>query len=186
MDGLIIELTCAQAAWILAALGALVGIPMVAAPGRARASLASLPRSVPAAWIFTAIDLLWVTWIVYHAPLGRFEFLKPALFIATPVSFFLLITFMDDLLAIRSLGGLLLLAAYPLVRAAQWHDSPWRIAIVILAYGWVVAGMAYVLSPYLFRRWAAWWIASDARTRLAGILKLAGAALFAGIALHVA
>jgi hypothetical protein len=183
MDTFFFDLKLHQAALFTGALGVLLGLPLTLAPARCRALLSSFPRHPGAAWALTAACVLWVTWIVWHAALGRFEFLKPGLYLAAPAVFFLLIHFLDELLAARALGGLLLLMANPVLNAARWHDTPWRFVMTALAYAWVVAGMALVLSPYLFRRWSRVAAADDARCRATGIAALALAALLVGLGL---
>lgn len=155
-----------------------LNVPGVLAPGAFRRALGAFPRSWLPAWILTAFDLTWVCWVILHAELGRFEFLKPAVYFAGPISFFLIVIFMDELLAPRALGGLLLLIANPVLNAARWHDSPWRLVMTVLAYVWVVAGITLVLSPFRFRKVAAWMTATDARCRgLCLARAVAGAAI---------
>jgi uncharacterized protein YjeT (DUF2065 family) len=159
-----------------------VSLPCLLAPAAWRRALAEFPRHLPSAWILTGMDLLWVSNVVLHAPLGRFEFLKPAIYILGPLSFYLLVKYLDELLAPRALGGLLLLLPNPVLNAARWHPSDARLVMTVLAYVAVVAGMLLVLAPYRFRRWTAWWIESDARCRLGGRLKLAAALVLLGLA----
>ena len=83
-------------------------------------------RNIPAAWILTALDVAWVAWIVFHASLGWFDPLKPALYILAPMSFLAMVFFMDELLAPRALGGLLLLLANPVLNSARWLETEWR------------------------------------------------------------
>ena len=123
--------------------------------------------------------------MLLHANLGRFDIVKPALYLLAPACFFLLINFLDELLSARALGGLLLLIANPVLNAARWHDSAWRYVPIVLAYVWAVAGMLLVLSPYLFRRWVLPFCASDGRARLAGAALLALAILLGALAFAV-
>ncbi|MDD5348488.1 MAG: hypothetical protein PHT59_07735 [Candidatus Omnitrophica bacterium] len=143
-----------------------ISLPGVVAPASTRKAVAAFPRHRIAAWVLTAVDLAWVTWIIANASLGRFEFLKPALYLAAPLSYALIVVFMDELLAPRALGGLFLLAANPMLQAARWHASGWRFVIVVLAYAWVVIGVTLVLSPYRFRQVAHWPYATDGLCRL--------------------
>lgn len=129
------------------------GGAMLAAGDAVRRALAAFPRHRWLGWVLTAIALFWVTWIVYHARLGRFEYLKPWLFVAAPVSFGLIVWLLDDLLAPRAGGGLLLLAMNPVLCSARLHPSAWSVVMSALAYVVIVAGMAWVLGPYRFRRW---------------------------------
>jgi len=145
----------------------------VAAPARMREALAAFPRSRIPAWLLLAFDVTWVTWVMLHAALGRFEPVKPWLYLAAPVAFLLMAVFMDELLAPRALGGLLLLVANPVLNAARWHPSNWRLVMTVIAYAWVVAGIAFVLSPYRFRQLVEFGAKTDVRCRIGGVVRLA-------------
>ena len=165
----------------------LIGVAIVAVNGVSLAAPAlmqrwarAFPRSRSWGWALTALDLSWVAWIILHAPLGRFEGLKPAIYVAAPVVFILIVVFMDELLAPRAMGGLLLLLANPILNAARWHPSNWRLVVTVLVYLWVVAGILFVLSPYRLRDMIAWATASTTRFRTLSALRLViGVALLA-------
>lgn len=180
MDTFFFDLKLAQAAAFVGALGLIAAIALLAAPTKCRDLLPRMGRIEPLAWGLVAIDLLWVGWMINNTALGRFDAIKPGLYILVPAAFLILIKFLDDLLAARALGGLLLLMANPILNAARWHDSDWRYVMTVLAYGWAIAGIALVLSPYLWRRWVTPLVATDARCRATGLAKaLAGLALLA-------
>lgn len=160
------------------------GAALVVSPGAARGGLAAFPRSRPAAWILTAIALAWVAWIVYHARLGRFDTLKPWIWVAGPVAFGLTVVFVDELLAARALGGLLLLAANPILQAARVNDSPWSVVVSAFTYVLIVAGIAWMLGPYRFRRWTAW-LTDGARARVTGTVLASTGLVLAGLAVTV-
>jgi hypothetical protein len=163
-----------------------VNLPAVLAPAFFRRMATGFSRNVPAAWILTAIDVLWVAWIILHASLGRFEPLKPLVYVAAPVSFFAMVFFMDELLAPRALGGLLLLMANPVLNSARWLDTQWRLVMVVIAYVWVIAGITFVLSPFRLRQAAAWGTKTDFRCILGGSIRvLVGAfVLFLGFKVY--
>jgi len=162
-----------------------VHVPCVAAPGKARAWAARFPRHTLSGLILAAVDLLWSGWLLFHTPLGRFEGLKPLLYVLTPLALFLVAKVMDDLLAARALGGLLLLVPTPLLQAARWHPSAFRYPVLVAAYALAVAGMALVLNPYLFRKTAERLLRSDASTRWCGWAGLAAGAALAILGLLV-
>jgi hypothetical protein len=137
--------------------------PCVLSPKSAGEWIRRFPRNRLAAWILTTIDIVWIAWLIFHLNIGRvevpilnrvvdFEALKGWLFILTPTALFLIAQFMDELLATRALGGLLLLLPAPLLTLSRWHESPYRLVMVVLAYIMVVVGTALVLNPYLFRK----------------------------------
>lgn len=128
---------------ILGGFGAL----FLAAPGAAQRGLAAFPRHRILAWVLTAIDMVWVAWLLYHMPLGKVDAAKPVLFVLAPVAVVTLGLYMDELLAIRALGGLFLLIPSPMLDAARWHPSAWRYVVIVLAYAFVLDGLFMVVSP---------------------------------------
>jgi hypothetical protein len=100
--------------------------------------------------------------------LGFLEKYKPLLLVIAPVAFVLIALFMDELLAPRALGGLLLLIPAPILINARWHDSAWRYFAIVSAYLMVIKGMYLVLSPYLFRKWCELCLKGPASVRIWG------------------
>lgn len=169
----------ALVALALGAALALAGATMAVAPGMVRRRLAAFPRDVWAGRILAAAGLAWSAWLVYQMPFGRFDMYKPALYGIAPVIFILVVLFLNELLAARALGGILLLVPDVMLSAAFGHVSHLRLVIVALAYAMVIFGLCLVISPFRFRRWVRRVIdAGDPRCRAVGI---AGAV--AGIAL---
>lgn len=158
---------------ISAVLALAIGLPMLLAPAAVQRALAAFPRSRAAAWILTALDLAWVVLIMRGASLGRFDILKPYLPIAGVATFAAIVWGLDELLAVRALGGLLLLLGDPILDAVRWTGGAWPIAAAVLAYILVIVGAIWVLWPWTFRKtherlartplrwrlWSALWIA---------------------------
>lgn len=158
---------------VSAAIFLLGGLPMLLAPAAAQRALAAFPRSRTAAWILTALDLAWVVLIMRGASLGRFDILKPYLPFAGVATFAAIVWGLDELLAVRALGGLLLLLGDPILDTVRWTGGAWPIAAAILAYILVIVGAIWVLWPWTFRKtherltktplrwrlWSALWIA---------------------------
>lgn len=175
-------------AHITMAVGALtlfVGLAGLLFPDLWRRALVAFPRHTPTAWILTAIAMTWIALIVLNASLGSFNRWKPLVYVLAPAAFFLLVRYLDELLAPRALGGLLILLPDPMLDAARWHPSDARYVITVLAYVYAVAGMLLVLGPYRFRRWTAWWIESSGRLRAGAALKTAFAAVLLYLAFRV-
>jgi len=162
---------------VLGGLGVAAGAGMIRFPAAVRRGWTAFPRSKPAGWVLTLIGVVWVAWVVQHAALGRFEGLKPLVPVAAVALFGAMVFFLDELLAPRALGGVLLLVANPVLMGVRWADSPWRLAVVLLAYAWVVIGCALMLHPWLFRKAGERWLASEGAVRRAGWAKLAGGAV---------
>ena len=160
----------ARVAILLGSVIAVIHAPCIVAPNSARKWIRLFPRSKRSAWLLVAGDLVWVGWLVFNMPLERFEGLKPLLYLLVPAAFLLVINFMDELLAARALGGLLLLVPALMLTAARWHESDLRFVVTVLAYLFAVAGMILVLSPYWFRKTMAFWIKNNSLCRIWGML----------------
>ena len=167
----------------LGVLGVVAGMAMLRFPAACRRGLAAFPRSRLPGWVLTGIGVFWVAWMVYHAALGRFEGLKPAMPVAAILLFGAMIYFLDELLAPRALGGLLLLLANPMLLGVRWVESAWRLVPVLIAYAWVVAGCALMLHPWLFRKACERWLGSDVAVVRWGGVKLLGGAVLLGAGL---
>ena len=171
---------------LLGALGVVAGVVALRFPAAVCAGLAAFPRSKWPGWILTAVCVFWVSWVIRHAALGRFEVVKPLIPVLAVIGFGAIVWFLDELLAPRALGGLLLLLANPMLNGVRWSDSAWRFAVVLIAYAWVVAGCILMLHPWGFRRLAGKFLVSTAWLRAAGWGKvLAGAVLVAAGLWHL-
>lgn len=159
---------------LFGALGVLAGIVLLRFPAALRAGLLAFPRSKWPGWILTAAGVIWVSWVIRHAALGRFDGVKPFIPVLAVLGFGAIVWFLDELLAPRALGGLLLLVANPVLNGVRWVESGWRFVPVAIAYAWVVAGCALMLHPWLFRRLAERFSARPGWWRAAGWAKLLG------------
>ena len=162
-------------------LAAIAGkLPVLLVPRMGREFAKNFPRSRMWGWALTTLDMLLVSYLLWNLPDSWFTPYRQSLLIVCPVSIVLVGIFVDELLAARALGGLLLLAASPVLDAARFHPSDARLVIVILAYSWVVVGMLLAANPWWFRKLAEPLLATDGRCRtVAGFGVLLGAALVA-------
>lgn len=154
----------------IAGLLLVLGAFALARPGPFIEMVEWFPRNKYAAGILTAVNTGWVAWMAFHTPWGGFESLKPTVYLLAPITFYLVVTYLDELLAPRMLGVLLLLVANPILAAARWHDSGWRLIVTTLMYVMIVLSVILVLSPYRFRTWMQFWSRTDGRLRLLGVL----------------
>jgi len=154
----------------------LLSLPCIFSTPKAMDWIRDFPRSKFAAWIITAIGTTWVAWLLFQTPLAWFDKYKPALYMLAPAFFLIVVNYMDELLAPRALGGFLLLIPNPIIEVARQRG----LLLVSIAYLLVVAGIILVLSPYMFRKTMAYWIASTARCRILGYLFL-GCGIFVSI-----
>lgn len=134
---------------VLSLLGGLIGIVL---PGPVFRWLQAFPRHRLSGLALTALCVCWSAWILYTAELGRFVFLRPAIPVVAIITFSAVVYFLNELLAARALGGVLMLLANPILNSIRWVDSNWRLVITVLMYAWVVFGIILMLSPWQFRK----------------------------------
>jgi hypothetical protein len=158
----------------LRVVGLIVGILLVIAHGiaiaksaDARAWLKSFPRSKSIGTVLLAIDAIWAFLLIANMDLGEFTYLRNKLLIVIVVATGLAWKFVDEFLAVRALGMLLLLAAEPVLEAAFLRPETSRLLFVVLAYAWAVIGMFWVGMPYVLRDQIGWVSRTDARWRTA-------------------
>jgi len=125
-------------------------------PTQAIALARALPRSRAVATFALAIAAVWSFILVRSIDLGEFSPLRNILLIAIVAAAILSWKYMDEFLAVRALGMILLLAAEPLLESAVLRDEGSRLFLVLLAYLWVVAGLFLVGMPYLLRDAITW------------------------------
>ncbi len=158
---------------------------LVLKPAVVRTGLQRFPRNRWCGWLLAIVAVAWAAWILHNLPLGRFESLKTWLGPVAVVFAGLVCYYMDELLAPRALGALLLLYPAPLLTAARLHESPWSVVMSVVAYAMVIKGMALLLSPYLFRHFTQRLLQTDKACRLVGTGGLAFGALLLLLALAV-
>ena len=169
----------------VAVVGLSLGVLVLVAPARARRAFTAFPRHVLAGRVLSALALAWAARMLHVMPMGMLDVYKPALLVLTPLLIGLTWYYLDELLAPRALGGLLLLIPAPWLTAARLHPSPWSAVASVVAYVMMVKGILLVTSPYQFRRQAEWWLGRDSRARVAGIVAIVLHGLLAVLALTV-
>lgn len=118
--------------------------------------LRKLPRSKAIGATLLVIDAVWALALVITMDLGEFTYLRTTLVVVIVVATFLTFRFVDEFLAVRALGILLLLVAEPLVESAFLRPEEGRLLLVTWAYVLAVLGMIWVGMPYLLRDWIDW------------------------------
>ncbi len=171
----------ARWAMVTAALGGIGGLCLLGRPGSAKAFLERFPRNGLLGWILSAVAYGAGAVALWHAPPEWMAGWRDTLWVLAPVAWLMTGFFLDELLAPRALGGLLLLAASPILDAARFHPSPARIVVVFLAYGGVGFGLWWVASPWGFRQMMRPILAAPARIRLTGGILLCVSALLAAL-----
>ncbi len=153
--------------------GLVTGILLLAYSGAAlfkgtpmRTTLARFPRSRSAGIALLVADLIWCFWLLATMEMGEFSKFRKPLLIVLPIAFFLVLTFVNEFLAVRALGVLCLLAAEPLLDAAFLRYEPARLLVTVFAYVLVVAGLFWVATPYVLRDQINWTSRTPERWRL--------------------
>ncbi|NLB66638.1 MAG: hypothetical protein GX803_09235 [Lentisphaerae bacterium] len=162
---------------VLGTAGLAVGGVMVAFPAGVLRGLVAFPRWRTPGWIMTALAVFWVGWIMQHAALGRFEWVKPYLPFAAVGLYLAVLFLLDELLSARALGALLILVANPMLMGVRWAESIWRHVPAVIAYVWVLVGCALMLHPWLFRKTVERFLPHTVAVRRWGWIKLAGSIL---------
>ncbi|MGK0189182.1 MAG: hypothetical protein ACI9R3_004999 [Verrucomicrobiales bacterium] len=125
--------------------------------------LKQLPRNKGLGVAILTIDVVWAWILISAMDLGEFQSIRKTLQILIPVTYVLVINFVDEFLAVRALGVLLLLAASPVLDAAFLEMPMARLLLPILAYAWIILGLFWVGMPYVMRDQIAWVSASESR-----------------------
>lgn len=162
---------------IIGALGLAGGLTALFRPERVHRFAELFPRSTVPAWILTALCCVLGAKEALDMNMGFLDAYKKYIYIISPAVFVASLVYMKELLAPRALGGFLLLIAVPILEAARWHASPWRLVVVIIVYGWIICGIVLLLSPWYFRKGYKPFLENEALFRAGAMLKTAVSAL---------
>jgi hypothetical protein len=158
----------------------LIGLPGLLKAAPVQNWMKSLPRSRVAGVALLTVVLLWSFWLLATMEMGEFSSFRRPLLLALPIGYLLVIRFVDEFLAVRSLGIVCLLAAEPLLEAAFFRYETSRLLVTVLAYLLIIAGLFWVTMPYLLRDQINWSARSVIRWRSIHVCTVAyGIALLA-------
>jgi hypothetical protein len=141
--------------WISIILGLLAlagGIFGLLRPDFVKRFAELFPRSVVPAWILTALCCWLGAREALAMNMGFLDAYKKYIYVLAPGVFVASVVYMKELLAPRALGGFLLLIAVPILQVARWHESAWRLVVVVMVYLWIIYGLFLLLSPWWFRK----------------------------------
>ena len=162
----------------------LVGLILIAAhalalfqPKAAQDWLRALPRSKGLGFVLLTVAAGWFFWLVWTMDLGEFSNWRQRVLVATPIAWWLAWKYVDEFLAARALGMLVLLGAEPLLEAAFLRPEMARLFLVTLVYLWVAFALFWVGMPYTLRDQIAWVTGGEKRWRAAACAGLAYGAL---------
>jgi hypothetical protein len=129
--------------------------------------LKAFPRSYKWGVILLSIDLVWGMMCLSNMDMGEFFNLRKWFLIIVPVSFVLVLVYVQEFLAVRALGSLMLLIGGIVLQAAFLQPQMSRLLLPVIAYVWIIAGMYFVGMPFLMRDWVNWVTGNDGRWKLA-------------------
>jgi hypothetical protein len=176
---MIYHISLQPAGIVAGALLVLLSLPGLFKPDLA-AVLQKFPRSRTAGVVVLTVDLVWTMWLLATIEMGEFSSFRRPLLIAVPIGYVLTLRFVDEFLAVRALGVLCLLAAEPLLDAAFLRYELSRLLVTTFAYLLIVAGLFWVMIPYLLRDQINWSARSPARWRsIHAVALLYGATILA-------
>ena len=157
----------------LRTVGLVAGLGLVAAHAFALlrtdwtiGKLREFPRSYPVGVFLFLLAAAWAFWLAATMDLGEFSPNRTLICGAILAAAVMVPLFAEEFLAVRAVGILALLAAEPLLGAAFLRPEQTRLLVVILAYGWAVAGLVFVGAPYTMRDALQWVSRSPGRFRL--------------------
>jgi len=141
----------------------------------------SFPRSRFWGTTVLIVATLWTLLLTATTDLGEFSPMRNTIMLGIAAGAFLLWKFVPDFLSSRSLGFVLLLAVHPVLETTFLQSGMLKLALVILAYCWAIAGLFLVGMPYIHRDLIAWICAEKWRWNIAcwggllyGLLLLGG------------
>jgi hypothetical protein len=153
-------------------------------PAALQRAAVSFPRSRAAATALIAVAALWSFLLVSRIDLGEFSPLRNIMLFGIVAGAILSWLYLEEFLAVRALGMILLLAAEPVLESAFLRTEPDRILLTLLGVAWAIAGLFLVGMPYLLRDALSWatstqlrWSTAAAGGLLYGIALAATAAL---------
>jgi hypothetical protein len=174
----------------LRTVGLVAGLGLVAAHAFALlrtdwtiGKLREFPRSYPIGVFLFLLAAAWAFWLAATMDLGEFSPNRTLICGAILAAAVMVPLFAEEFLAVRAVGILALLAAEPLLGAAFLRPEQTRLLLVLLAYGWAVAGLVLVGAPYTLRDALQWVSCSSGRFRLVAWAGLAYGALLIVVSL---
>jgi hypothetical protein len=151
----------------LAVSGALLllNLPLVVA------MLKALPRSTMASLVLFGGGVLW--FLVLVANMSDADRIFGSSNVPWVIGFAVLgvlsLKYVPDFLAVRGLSVLILLAAWPLLRAAfMQYDVPQRLFMVTFVFAAIAAALYLAALPYRLRDFIQWLFVRPARARVFG------------------
>jgi hypothetical protein len=146
-------------------------------PAGTQAWLRAFPRSKPLGMLLLVVSAVWAWILIKNIDLGEFTNWRERLLFFIPIAAVLTGIYVQEFLAVRTLGIVVLLAAEPLLEAAFLRPETGRLFLVVLAYVWIVFALFWIGMPYTLRDQIGWVTGDQKRWRAAAFAGLAYGAL---------
>ena len=160
------EISLATLSLIIGAIAVLGGVLGFMGGEKARDFISGFSRNTTAGYVLILAAMVWFLIILEGENMADFENLR------TPFRVFILLTgigsclYLKDFLAVRGTAILKLLIAKLIVDTARFHDSEWRLVLVVAAYLMVIGGMWFTVSPWRMRDLLAWMTLDEKRFKI--------------------
>ena len=145
--------------------------------GKAQCWLGRFPRSRTAGSVLLAIAAIWSWALIANIDLGEFTNWRSRILIFIPIAAFLTWRYVDEFLAVRALGMVVLLAAEPLLEAAWMRPEAGRLFLVAMTYCLILFAMFWIGLPYTLRDQISWLTKHEGRWRTAAFAGIVYGAL---------
>jgi len=157
-------------------LGLIVALPSLFGLLKPRAfaeAARNFPRYTPAGYVLMMLGTVWFLYYVQLESVADFASMKQIFYFLFGAVGIGACVFVPDLLPVRGLAIVFLLAAKLMADTARWEDTHWRLVISTWAYVLAVAGMWFTISPWRLRDILNWSVATESRTRLTSAARVA-------------
>lgn len=168
------------------ALGLGYALPQLYAFGNPKGfgeALRKFPRSPTWGYALMTLATIWFVYNVSIETIADFAAYKKLMMIAFGAIGLGACLFLKDLLAVRGLAVVLLLLAKIMVDAGRPHlgETPWVLVHQSIAYGLVILGVWFTVSPWRLRDWIHWNTADDQRIRSGAAVRVVCGLSFAAL-----
>ncbi len=174
--------TAAQCTFALGTLLLCLYAWMLLHPVTFRAALSRYPRSRIPGLLLSFLALSGFAWNLWGVDFGGLSILKRLLIPAVPLGWYLITRYLPDLLSVRSLAAVLLLAGNPLLVHTRWQGTPASLLFGVLVYLLVVKSIFLVAYPHLWLRALQWSFQNPRRAKTLGGLGVGFSLFMLGIA----
>jgi len=159
-------------------LGLGMGLPQVyglARPAKLADAVKKFPRNFAAGVALMLLGTAWFVWNVNNEPIADFSVFKPYMMAGFAAVGILSCIFIQDFLAVRGLAVVLLLLGKLMVDTGRPHlgESPFVLVIQTWAYGLIIAGIWFTITPWRLRDLLMFSTANEKRVRIGSALRLA-------------